>query len=153
VPQGPANGALQISRAGSEASPDTAPDTVPKVVSKAAMLDELREKFTAVLANPPREPEIGINPTVKAALFLMNDVSVLQLLTPHGDNLIGRLVALESSEQIAQELYLSVLSRQPNAEERTEVSEYLASHSDARPAALADLAWALLASTEFCVNH
>ncbi len=116
-------------------------------------LETLREKFTAVLANPPREPEITINPTVKAALFLMNDVSVLQLLVPRDDNLIGRLAVMDDNQLVADELYLSVLSRQPTAEEQLEVAEYLADHVDARPDALADLAWALLASTEFCVNH
>ena len=116
-------------------------------------LDELREKFVAALANPPREPEIGINPTVKAALFMMNDDAVLQLLTPRDDNLIARLTALDSADQIADELYLSILSRQPNAVEQAEVTEYLVSHSSHRTPALTDLAWALLASTEFLVNH
>jgi hypothetical protein len=116
-------------------------------------MDELREKFAAALANPPREPEITINHTVKAALFLMNDDAVWQLLTPRGDNLIARLAALDSADQIADELYLSVLSRQPNAAEQAEVAEYLVSHSSRRTPALTDLAWALLASVEFCVNH
>jgi len=116
-------------------------------------MDELQEKFAAALANPPREPEISINPSVKAALFLMNDDAMLQLLTPRGDNLIARLAALESAEQIADELYLSVLSRPPSVVEQTEVAEYLVSHSDRRTTALTDLSWALLASVEFCVNH
>jgi len=116
-------------------------------------LDALREKFKAVLANPPREPEVSINPTVKAALFFMNDDAVLQLLTPRDGNLVSRLAALESADEIAGELYLSVLSRPATEKERAEVADYLVSHETERPAALADLAWALLASTEFCVNH
>jgi hypothetical protein len=53
----------------------------------------------------------------------------------------------------AEELYLSVLSRRPTAEEREEVLDYLKKKADQRTAALGRLAWALLASTEFCVNH
>ena len=58
-----------------------------------------------------------------------------------------------AADSIADELYLSVLSRQPNADEQAEDAEYLASHAEQRTNALTDLAWALLASTEFCVNH
>lgn len=143
--------------AAAEAAPDAGESAATTgAASESATpttVDKLREKFTAVLANPPREPEIGINPTVKAALFFMNDDAVLQLLTPQNDNLIARLVALEAADSIADELYLSVLSRQPNADEQAEVAEYLASHAEQRTNALTDLAWALLASTEFCLNH
>ena len=64
---------------------------------------------------------------------------------------------------VAEELYLSVLSRRPTAEERAEVATYLASRTtnlaktqnpaQERLAALRELAWGLLASTEFRFNH
>jgi hypothetical protein len=38
-------------------------------------------------------------------------------------------------------------------EESAEVADYLAKIAERRPVALGHLAWALLASTEFCVNH
>ena len=135
------------------AAENDTPTDSPKAPAVPTTMDELRERFIAVLGNPPREPEIDINPTVKAALFLMNDDAVLNLLKPGDHNLIARLAALDSIEQIGDELYLSVLSRRPSAEEQVEVSEYLDSHSKHREGALADLAWALLASTEFCINH
>ncbi len=53
----------------------------------------------------------------------------------------------------AAELYLSVLTRLPTADEKKMVAEYLAKNAERRPAARGHLAWALLASTEFCVNH
>ncbi len=135
------------------AASNTDPQAAPEEGSTAATLDELRDKFTAALSNPPREPEISINPTVKAALFLMNDAAVLQLLTPRDGNLIARLVEIEAGEPAAHELYLSILSRPPTEDELAEVAGYLADHPEQRPEACADLAWALLASTEFCVNH
>ena len=46
-----------------------------------------------------------------------------------------------------------MLTRLPTDEERAEVADYLAGTPAAAPTALGQLAWALLASTEFCVNH
>jgi hypothetical protein len=54
---------------------------------------------------------------------------------------------------MSEELYLSILTRLPSAEERAEVAEYLARNAERRPAAIGHLAWALLASAEFSVNH
>jgi hypothetical protein len=46
-----------------------------------------------------------------------------------------------------------VLSRCPTAEETAEVAELLARQPDRKADLLGHLAWALLASTEFGVNH
>jgi hypothetical protein len=52
-----------------------------------------------------------------------------------------------------EELYVAVLSRTPDADERLEAVQMLAKHAERRTAALGRLAWALLTSTEFGVNH
>lgn len=116
-------------------------------------LDALRERFVKAFANEPREPEEEFNPSLKSALFLLNDGTVLSRLEPRSGNLVDRLSKLGGADAVADELYLSVLTRPPSAEERAEVAEYLDRHADRRAAALGRLAWALLASTEFCVNH
>ena len=69
-------------------------------------------------------------------------------LTPRPGNLVARLQKLPG-DAVAEELYLSVLTRLPDAEERRDVAEFLAR----RPGTFADLVWALLASTEFRFNH
>jgi hypothetical protein len=46
-----------------------------------------------------------------------------------------------------------VLTRLPDAEERAEVAAYLEKQNARRTAALGDLAWALIASAEFRLNH
>ena len=74
-------------------------------------------------------------------------------LAPSGGNLVGRLAALSDSSAIAEELYLSLYSRRPAEEERAEVARYLAERGKERVPALQELAWALLASTEFRFNH
>jgi hypothetical protein len=109
-------------------------------------------RFEKALANPPREPEVDHQPTVKAALFLMNDETLLGWLKPEGSNLSARLAALSDANAMAEELYVATLSRAPTADESREVSEYLAADAD-RDRAVRNLIWSLLASNEFCSNH
>jgi hypothetical protein len=104
-------------------------------------------------ANPRREPEDDFNPSLKAVLFVLNDEAVLSLLEPRAGNLVDRLQKLAEPGKVAEELYLSVLTRQPTVEEQAAVASHLAKHPNARTKALGQLAWALLASTEFGVNH
>jgi len=119
----------------------------------APTYDELTERFKNALANPPKEPEIEIAPSVQGALFLSNDEVVLSFLEKRKGNLINRLSKLDEPDAVAEELYLSVLTRRPVAEEREEARDYLEENADRRDVALGHLAWALLTSTEFCVNH
>jgi len=109
--------------------------------------------FVGVYSNPPGEPEIEFNPAVGHSLFLMNEPLILDWLRPQPGNLVDRLSKREDVEAIAEELYLSVLTRMPNTEERAEVDEYLARFSERRSAALGELAWALITSAEFRSNH
>ena len=67
----------------------------------------------------------------------------------------GTLAKLTDPSAVADGLYLNLLSRRPTAEERAEIDEYLAGQKDAkeRAAAIADLVWSVLASSEFRFNH
>ncbi|HXG08232.1 MAG TPA: DUF1553 domain-containing protein [Gemmataceae bacterium] len=123
-----------------------------RVLGNKGTAEAARAKFVKAFANPEREPEEEFNPSLKAALFVLNDDLVLSWLTPQPGNLIDRLSKLEDS-QVAEELYLSVLTRRPTVEEQAEVADYLHKNASRRAVALGHLAWALLASTEFCVNH
>jgi hypothetical protein len=60
---------------------------------------------------------------------------------------------LTDSSAIAEELYLSLYSRRPTEEERSEAARYLDVRGKERVPALRELAWALLESTEFRFNH
>lgn len=114
---------------------------------------ELRDRFLKAFANPPREPEGDHAPSLKSALFLMNDKEVLERFKPTGGNLIDRLSQQSEVPKLAEELFLAVLSRRPTAEEVTDVDKYLADHHEHRDVAIGQLAWSLLASIEFSVNH
>jgi hypothetical protein len=66
---------------------------------------------------------------------------------------MDRLQAQKDTGKLVEELYLSVLSRFPTAEEHKEVTDYLVRRSANRLAALQEAAWALLTSAEFRFNH
>jgi hypothetical protein len=90
---------------------------------------------------------------LEQALFLSNGPTVRAWLTPRAGNLIDRLSRLTNADALADELYLSVFTRLPDAEERKEAADFLAARPQDRPTALQDMAWALLASAEFRFNH
>lgn len=120
---------------------------------ESSQLTNLQAKFVKAFANPPQEPEEEFAPSLQSALFLLNDASVLELMAPRDDNLADRLVKLSEPRALAEELYLSVLTRLPSDEEQAEVADFLAQQTDRKQIAVSQLIWALMASTEFCVNH
>ncbi len=116
-------------------------------------LVDLTTKYIAAFANEPREPEDQINPTVKGALFTLNDETSLHLLSRQPGNLIDRLMTMTDDPILAEELYLSMFTRKPTDDERTELVAWLAQHSDDREKAIRTWAWSMLTSMEFVVNH
>ena len=120
---------------------------------READLEKLRAAFVKAFGNVPTDPEVEFSPSLKSSLFVLNDPAVLDCLTPQPGNWVERLQQTTDSAALAEELYLSVLTRRPTDEERTAVAEYLTQNSERRPEAVKNLAWALLASTEFCLNH
>jgi len=121
--------------------------------NEATTFDEVQASFLKAFANPRRKPEVEFRSSVKAALFLSNSDLVLRFLEPQDGNLLDRLSKISDVNQLAQELYLSVLARLPCDDESTAVSAYLEKRADSRLQAIKNLAWALMASTEFCLNH
>jgi hypothetical protein len=124
-----------------------------KLATESNADGNLRTKFVKAFANQPREPEDEITPSLKGALFLLHDKDVLELLKPKAGNLVDRLSKIEKPETIAEELYLAVLTRNPTSDETATVTKYLAKNATKKQEAIGKLAWALLASTEFGVNH
>lgn len=118
-----------------------------------AELTDLTTRYIAAFANEPREPEDQINPTVKGALFSLNADQVLHLLARQPGNLMDRLLSMPSDDFLADEVYLSVLTRRPTEAERSDLAAWLTRHSDRREKAIAMWTWAMLTSMEFVVNH
>ena len=135
-----------------ESSSDTDSDEASETSPVASELDEIRAKFMAAYANPPREPELEFTPSVRAALFLLNDETLVDWLSPGNGNLAEQLLNEEDMQKLSEELYLSVLSRFPTRAESGTVVEHIEG-SQERATAVSQLIWALLASTEFTINH
>ncbi|MBS0203041.1 MAG: DUF1549 domain-containing protein [Planctomycetes bacterium] len=113
----------------------------------------LRKGFLAAFANPPRDPEGDFAPSVKAALFLSNDGKVLELFKPRDGNLADQLLQEANPAKFTDTLFIAVLARSPSSEELKSLTEFLAAHPGQRDKAVEQAIWALISSTEFCVNH
>ena len=94
------------------------------------------------------EAEVEFQPSLAGALYLSNDKTILGWLDAKDDNLTGRLAKL-SGAAVADEMYLSILSRMPTADERAEVAGHLKRRGEQRALAIRELCWALIASAEF----
>lgn len=92
-------------------------------------LDDLTDCFALVFGAPAGEPELGFSVSTTQALYLRND----RLITELAAGMKGGV----------EELYLRILSRRPTDAER----------AAAKGVAPSSLAWALLASAEFRLNH
>ncbi len=113
---------------------------------------ELKIIFQKAFANSAKVPEDSFSASVKGALFLLNDDTFLKLLTTRPGNLQARLSKISDNNKLANELYISLYSRQPNKEEVESVKMFLKSQSN-RTKAIEQLTWAMLSSMEFYVNH
>lgn len=104
--------------------------------------------FGIVGAQPSR-----FDASANQALFLLNGPLVQGWIRPGGTNLSARLTKLKTAPEIADELYLSVFSRQPSEDEVKQVAAFLEASQDQPDRGIPQLVWAALASDEFRFNH
>jgi hypothetical protein len=105
--------------------------------------------FAGVFGHPAGQAEVDFRPSVEQALFLSNDPLIRGWLDPKADGLIRDLLTEElGDEACVDEIYLSFLSRRPEASERAAAVDWLR-QSASRPEALRDLCLALICSVEF----
>ncbi|HEX6961567.1 MAG TPA: DUF1553 domain-containing protein, partial [Lacipirellula sp.] len=123
----------------------------------ATSLDEdpNRIEFVRRMRPPPGEPTEYRAGTLQA-LMLMNGQVTTGATSPATSSLVGALEApfMTNADRIAA-LFLATLSREPDSDERELFAAALAECKTAeeRAAALSDMFWALLNSTEFAFNH
>lgn len=111
-------------------------------------------EFVTIFGSVPGQPEGEFSSSLPQALFLANSETVSAWVPSSHGNLTERMLALTDNKQIADEIYLSTLSRLPSNEERQLAIEYLEeSAGKDRNKALTALVWSQLASAEFRLNH
>jgi hypothetical protein len=105
-------------------------------------------QFRNLFAARPGEPQDGYSATLDQALFIKHAGTVRGLIGTR----VAQLMKFTDTTKLAEELFLSILSRRPTTEEIGDVTAALQAATD-RKTALEELVWALLASTEFRFNH
>jgi hypothetical protein len=113
-------------------------------------------RFVTLFGGVPGEPPDDFESTVDQVLFLSNDPQMAGLLKPKPGNLTDRLLKLpaDKPQRIAEELFLSVLSRQPTKQDVADVTAYLKNQTGPkRTTAVQELVWATVCSAEFRFCH
>lgn len=108
--------------------------------------------FRKLFGGRPGEAPSEFAPELGQTLFLKYGGTVRGLLAGRAAQLAG----LTDDSALAEELFLSVLSRYPTVEETNEVTTALGAAPRTgkdRVTAVSELLWALVASTEFRFNH
>jgi hypothetical protein len=106
------------------------------------------DTFRRTFGTRPGESPDGFSANLDQTLFLKYGASVRGLLAGR----VASLAKLTDPDAIAEDAFLSVLSRRPTADEKADVAAMLKTARD-RNAVLAELTWALVASAEFRFNH
>jgi predicted nucleic acid-binding Zn-ribbon protein len=118
-----------------------------------AFRDKLRaheDQYVRVFGGAAGQPQTEFFATPEQALYFENG-GVLRGWT---STLAGRLAALKEPRAIAEELYLTTLTRFPDDSEARDVAATIASQPPEKVnATLSDLAWALITSNEFRFSH
>jgi hypothetical protein len=107
--------------------------------------------FRTIFGARPGEPD-SPSATLDQTLFLKHGGAVRGMIAPRPGNLADRLAKLIDPAAVADELFMSVLTRKPTDDEKKDIAELLKKSPD-RTAALTELVWALVASAEFRFNH
>ncbi len=119
-----------------------------------AKLVEHAKPIIRAFSGTPGQPEgQSFQATLDQALLLRNGGTLRNWLAPRPGDLADRLSKITDDRALADELFLSALTRLPTEDERQTVVLCLKDQPKERPAALQDLAWALLTSVEFRFNH
>lgn len=119
-------------------------------------LESYENRFEQLFGGERGKPPEGFESTTEQVLFLANDSMVAGLLKPKAGNLADRVLKLpeDNTPAIADELFISILTRKPTDADVQDVQGYLSTATgDARAAAVQELIWALISSAEFRFNH
>jgi hypothetical protein len=121
-------------------------------LTQLELLSETRGTLRDFVRQYGGQPGEEFQATVNQALYFGNGGIVDGWLQPAGDNLVQRLAKIDDFQQLADEMSWTVFSRPANETELKAVIAHLKLRDD-KAVAIGELAWSLLASTEFRFNH
>jgi hypothetical protein len=112
--------------------------------------------FLELFGRPPRdsglESERNNRSTAAQSLHLLNSTHVYWKIT-HSRGVHGLALSGKSLREIADELYLTILSRPPTEDELKTMEAYAKTGVAKQGEIPVDLAWALINSAEFLYRH
>ena len=152
----PGEGQQQQETGGSAAGDEAGPSERNWQAHRQAyreLATELSSLFAA-FSRLPGQPDNGFQPSVDQSLFLLNSEQMVKFMKDF--QLLDRLSRLaDKPQELANQLYLSVLSRLPVDEERKEVARLLEGSEDRDQCreVIRRIIWGLLVSAEFRLNH
>lgn len=130
-----------------------------KKFSEAALYKRLasyESRWVSLFGGQPGKPPEDFQSTVDQVLFLCNDKTMMSLIAPRSGNLADRLAKIPANKpgKIAEDLFISVLSRKPTRQDVADVTQYLKGQTGKKRAtAIQELIWATVTSSEFRFNH
>ena len=107
--------------------------------------------FVSMYGQSAGQPQDDFFATPDQALFAANGGSVVGWAA--GGQLAQRLAPVDDPKALADELYLSVLTRRPTEAEINETTQQLAARPTEKALVVRDMIWALVTSAEFRFNH
>lgn len=140
--------AEQLAYATAQATGPISKDSVMTTPSPGAAT--VLPTFRNMFGGQPGVPDTGATTNLDQTLFLKFNGTIRNMVA--GSGFTGRLAKLTDANLLADELFLTVYSRLPTADEKKDVTDALQKASD-RTTAINELVWALLASAEFRFNH
>jgi hypothetical protein len=105
--------------------------------------------------DPNQDPPCERTPdtTIVQALHLMNSQSLYNKVTSDGGTAASLAASKKPPEELVDELYLTVYSRFPSAEEKAAAVEFLKRDLNLLRKSVQDLVWAMLNTPEFVFKH
>ncbi len=135
-----------------ESQPDEARLTARAQYAEQYAYDKLERNtatFAKLFGGAAGEVQTDFYATADQALYFANGGTVRSWL----GRLASRLGQLEDPKGLAEELYLTVLTRRPDPAEAKAVEAYLSVPAEKRTEAIREMAWGLMTSTEFRFKH
>lgn len=128
---------------------------IPETERSVALPDgSITSSFLELFGRPARDTgeqsERNNRITASQRLHLLNSTQV-QRKIEQGPKLQALFRSRRAPREIITELYLTVLSRPPNDDERAVIAEYISTHD--RRTGVIDTAWSLINTPEFLYRH
>lgn len=108
--------------------------------------------FRSMFGSRPGEPDDGFVATLDQTLFLKHGAAIRGMIAVRTGNLLDRVSKLSDPAAVADELFLSIMTRPATNEERQDIADALRVATN-RQSTLSEVIWAMLVSSEFRFNH